>query len=68
MSVGLVYVVEQLGSVLQLGMTVSSSFSGPLMAIYLIGFYMPWIRPRALLVGAMSGVAAGRLYNLLTLI
>ena len=59
MSVALVYVVEQMGSVLQLGMTVSIAASGPLMAIFIIGFFLPWIKPRGILIGANIGLAVG---------
>lgn len=60
LSVSLVYVVEQMGSVLQLGMTLSSATSGPLMAIFIIGFFLPWIRPRGVLIGANVGMAVGQ--------
>lgn len=63
LSVGLVYVVEQLGSVLQLGMTLSSATSGPLVAIFMIGFFLPWIRPRGVIIGATTGMAVGEFYK-----
>lgn len=56
---GLVYVVEKLGSVLQIGMTISIAASGPLLGMFTIGFLMPYIKPRAVFIGANVGLAAG---------
>lgn len=57
------YVVEQLGSVLQLGMTVSSAANGPLVAIFIIGFFLPWIKPCGVMIGANVGLAVGKYYQ-----
>lgn len=42
-AVGLVYVVEQLGSVLQLSMSIASACFGPMLAIFLMGMLVPWV-------------------------
>lgn len=42
-AVGLVYVVQHLGAVLQLSMVVSSSSLGPMLGIFFMGFFLPWI-------------------------
>lgn len=41
--VGLVFVVEKLGSVLQLTMSLSSASMGPLAGIFLMGLFLPFI-------------------------
>jgi solute carrier family 5 (sodium-coupled monocarboxylate transporter), member 8/12 len=52
-SVGLVYVVQHLGSVLQLSMSVPSTFSGSVFGVFFIGMFFPWIGKRAAFLGAM---------------
>lgn len=42
--IGLVYVVEKLGMVMQLSMTLGSSSQGPLFGCFCIGFLMPWVK------------------------
>jgi solute carrier family 5 (sodium-coupled monocarboxylate transporter), member 8/12 len=54
-SVILVYVVQHMGSVLQLSMSVPSACFGPMLGVYFIGFTMPWIGKRAVLYGAIVG-------------
>lgn len=41
--VGLVFVVEKLGSVLQLSMSLGAIANGPLLGIFTIGVLIPWI-------------------------
>lgn len=41
--VGLVFVVEQLGTVLQLSITLSSVANGPLLGIFTLGVMIPWV-------------------------
>lgn len=41
--VGLVFVVEKLGAVLQLAITLSSVANGPLLGIFTIGVMIPWV-------------------------
>ncbi|XP_064076642.1 sodium-coupled monocarboxylate transporter 1-like isoform X2 [Vanessa tameamea] len=53
--VGLVFVVEKLGSVLQLTMSLSSASMGPLAGIFLMGLFLPFIDG----VGALTGGIAG---------
>lgn len=40
---GLVFIVEMLGSVLQLTMSLSSASLGPLVAVFLMGLFLPFI-------------------------
>ncbi|KAG5668439.1 hypothetical protein PVAND_016379 [Polypedilum vanderplanki] len=42
-SVLLVFVIEKLGAILQFAMIIPSSTSGPLLGIFLIGIFTPWI-------------------------
>lgn len=53
-SVALVYVVQHMGSVLQLSMSVPTACFGPMLGVYVIGFTMPWIGKRAALSGALT--------------
>lgn len=52
-SVVLVYVVQHLGSVLQLSMSIPTACFGPLLGVYTVGFFLPWIGKRATLTGAL---------------
>lgn len=45
-SVGLVYVVQHLGSVLQLSMSLPTVTFGPLMGLYILGMFFPWINSK----------------------
>lgn len=45
-SVALVSVVQKLGGVLQLGMSLTSASFGPLFGLFFIGFFLPWIKAR----------------------
>ena len=47
-SVALVSVVQKLGGVLQLGMSVSAASFGPLFGLFFIGFFLPWIKAKVL--------------------
>jgi len=55
LSVGLVYVVQHLGSVLQLSMSVPTACFGPLLGVYTVGVIIPWIGRRATFYGACTG-------------
>lgn len=55
LSVALVYVVQHMGSVLQLSLTVPSICFGPLLGVYVIGLTIPKIGKRATLYGALGG-------------
>jgi len=57
-TVALVYVVQHMGSVLQLAMTVPSICFGPMLGVYIIGILIPWIEKRATLYGALTGCAS----------
>lgn len=54
-AVALVYVVQHLGSVLQLSMSVPSACVGSLFGIFTIGMFLPWIGKRATFYGALVG-------------
>lgn len=53
LSVALVYVVERLGSVLQLSMSVPPACLGSIFGVYMIGMFIPWIGRRAAFYGAL---------------
>lgn len=45
-SVALVYVVQHLGSVLQLTMSVPTVCLGPIMGVFVLGMFFPWINSK----------------------
>lgn len=45
-SIGLVYVVEKMGMVLQLSATMQSILYGPMLGIFTTGVLMPWINEK----------------------
>ena len=55
--VALVYVVERLGSVLQLSMSIPATCIGSLFGAFMIGMFVPWIGKRATFNAALVGSA-----------
>ncbi|XP_067633271.1 sodium-coupled monocarboxylate transporter 1 [Eurosta solidaginis] len=53
--IGLVYVVEKLGMVLQLATMTGAVTMGPLLAIYTMGVLTPWINEKSALAGCAAG-------------
>lgn len=53
--IGLVYVVEKLGMVLQLATMTGAVTMGPLLAVYTMGVTMPWINGKSALMGCVTG-------------
>lgn len=58
LSVLLVYVVQHMGSVLQLSMSIPSACFGPMLGVYFVGFVIPWIGKKAVLYGAVTGCSS----------
>lgn len=46
--VGLVFVVEKLGAVLQLSMSLGAVSNGPLLGIFTMGVMIPWVEGRVI--------------------
>lgn len=44
--VGMVYIVEKMGTVLQLTMSLEAITNGPLLGIFTIGIFLPWIKAK----------------------
>jgi sodium-coupled monocarboxylate transporter 8/12 len=55
--VALVFVVEKMGTVLQLTMSLEAITNGPLFGVFTIGIFLPWINAKSVLAGGISGVA-----------
>lgn len=55
LSVALVYIVQHMGAVLQLSMSIPTACFGPMLGVYIVGFVIPWIGKRAVLYGAIVG-------------
>ncbi|XP_026731489.1 sodium-coupled monocarboxylate transporter 2-like [Trichoplusia ni] len=56
--VALVYVVERLGSVLQLTMSLSSASMGALSGVFLMGMFLPFIDSTSALTGGVFGLTS----------
>ncbi|XP_034485100.1 sodium-coupled monocarboxylate transporter 1 [Drosophila innubila] len=54
--VALVYVVEHMGTVLQLTMSLESITNGPLFGIFTLGILLPWINGNSAMLGGCVGV------------
>lgn len=53
----LVLVVERLGSVLQLSMSLGAVTNGPLLGIFTMGVAVPWVHGNGAIVGGSAGLA-----------
>lgn len=53
LAVVLVYVVQHMGSVLQLSMSAPTACFGPLLGLYVVGFCIPWIGRKATFYSAI---------------
>lgn len=56
--VALVFVVEKLGSVLQLSMSLSAVTNGPLFGIFTLGVMVPWVEGNGAICGGLLGLVA----------
>lgn len=54
--VGLVFVVERLGSVLQLSMSLGAVTNGPLLGIFTLGVMVPWVEGNGAICGGLAGL------------
>lgn len=55
LAVCLVNVVQHLGTVLQLSMSLPTACFGAMLGVYIVGFTLPWIGKRAVLYGTILG-------------
>ncbi|EEB11028.1 sodium/solute symporter, putative [Pediculus humanus corporis] len=55
-SVGLVFIVEKLGTVLQLSMSLGGMTGGPLFGIFCLGILFPWSNEKGALYGGIVGI------------
>uniref|UniRef100_A0A0A1X1M8 Sodium-coupled monocarboxylate transporter 1 n=1 Tax=Zeugodacus cucurbitae TaxID=28588 RepID=A0A0A1X1M8_ZEUCU len=53
--IGLVYIVEELGMILQLATMTGAVTMGPLLAVYTMGVTLPWINGKSALMGCVTG-------------
>lgn len=54
--VSLVFVVERLGAVLQLSMSLGAVTNGPLLGIFTMGVLLPWVHGRGAIIGGATGL------------
>lgn len=52
--VALVYVVEKMGTVLQLTMSLEAITNGPLLGIFTMGIFLPWIKSKVSIIHLME--------------
>ncbi|XP_048489176.1 sodium-coupled monocarboxylate transporter 1 isoform X2 [Plutella xylostella] len=57
LSLGLVFLVEKMGTILQLTMTLEAMTMGPQLGVFTMGILMPWVDSTGALVGGISGLA-----------
>ncbi|XP_055903273.1 sodium-coupled monocarboxylate transporter 1 [Eupeodes corollae] len=55
--VALVFVVEKLGTVLQLSMSLAAVSNGPLLGIFTMAVLLPWVEGRGAIIGGTTGLA-----------
>ncbi|KAG5670311.1 hypothetical protein PVAND_000587 [Polypedilum vanderplanki] len=55
LGIALVFVVQNLGTILQLTLSVPTACFGPLFGVFLIGFLFPWVNKRATLYSSVIG-------------
>lgn len=56
--VGLVFVMEKLGTVIQMSMSISAITSGPFFGIFCGGLLLPWMNAKGAFYGALLGLGA----------
>lgn len=54
-SIGLVFVAQQLGGVLQAALTIHGIVGGPMLAVFSLGMFFPWVNTLGASVGLVSG-------------
>lgn len=54
--VALVFIVEHLGAVLQMSMSISGITNGPLFGIFIMGLTIPWINAKSAFYGGLCGL------------
>ncbi|XP_049839536.1 sodium-coupled monocarboxylate transporter 1-like isoform X3 [Schistocerca gregaria] len=52
----LVFVVEKLGTVLQLSMSLSSMTNGPVLGVFSAGMFLPWVNTWGAIFGGLTGL------------
>lgn len=52
----LVFVVEKLGTVLQLSISLGSMTSGPVLGVFSAGMFLPWVNTAGAILGGMVGL------------
>jgi Na+/proline symporter len=55
-AVAMVFIVEKMGTVLQLSMSLGSITIGPLLGLFTMGVFIPWVNGTGALTGGISGM------------
>ncbi|XP_059489775.1 sodium-coupled monocarboxylate transporter 1-like [Neocloeon triangulifer] len=56
LSLGLVFVVAQLGAVLQAALSVHGIVGGPILGVFSLGVFVPWVNSKGAFAGAITGL------------
>ncbi|XP_066595800.1 sodium-coupled monocarboxylate transporter 1-like [Prorops nasuta] len=62
-SIGLVFVVEKLGTVFQIAVSMRSVTDGPLVGLFILGMMVPWVNAKGAVIGGYTS-----LFSLLVLV
>ncbi|KAJ9592042.1 hypothetical protein L9F63_001421, partial [Diploptera punctata] len=54
--VALVFVVEKLGAVLQMSMSLSGMSNGPSLGLFSMGLFLPWVNSKGAFIGGIGGL------------
>lgn len=67
-SLGLAFLVGRLGTVLQASIIMSGAIRGPLLALFVLAFFFPFVNAKGAIFGIITGVAASMFMAVGTLI
>ncbi|CAG2060037.1 unnamed protein product [Timema podura] len=56
MCISLVFVVEKLGTVLQMMSSLGGIANGPLIGVFTAGLFLPWVNSKGVFIGGLSGL------------
>nr|CAD7415142.1 unnamed protein product [Timema poppensis] len=56
MCIALVFVVEKLGTVLQMMSSLAGIANGPLIGVFTAGLFLPWVNSKGVFIGGLSGL------------
>lgn len=64
--IGLVFIVEHLGNILQVAISLTTIGEGPLFGIFIMGLLIPWVTSTGALIGGITGLLIMTFLNIQT--